>query len=116
MFEEIRARAEATLEGLTMELIDKAELMKYPIRIDHYDKEHGNEDFVLGIESVLEFAEQLPTIDMVEVVRCKDCVWKGFYKSGNGKYYPQCQNPDCGMISVVEIVDTDYCSYGRRSK
>ena len=50
-----------------MELIDKAALMKYPIRIDHYDKEHGNEHFVLGIESVLEFAEQLPTIDAVEV-------------------------------------------------
>ena len=56
-----------------MELIDKAELMKYPIRINHYDKEHGNEHFVLGIESVLEFAEQLPTIDAVEVVRCCDC-------------------------------------------
>jgi len=52
-----------------MELIDKAAFMKYPIRINHYDKEHGNEHFVLGIESVLEFAEQLPIIDAVEVRR-----------------------------------------------
>lgn len=26
----------------------------YPIRIDHYDFEHGNRDFVLGCESVRE--------------------------------------------------------------
>ena len=38
-------------------LIDADELNKFPIRIDHYDKEHGSEDFVLGIESVLEYAE-----------------------------------------------------------
>ena len=48
-------------------LIDADDLNKFPIRIDHYDKEHGNEDFVLGIESVLEYAEYLPTVDAVPV-------------------------------------------------
>ena len=28
-----------------MRLIDADELNKFPIRLDHYDKEHGNEDF-----------------------------------------------------------------------
>lgn len=37
-----------------MRLIDADELNKFPIRLDHYDKEHGSEVFVLGIESVLE--------------------------------------------------------------
>lgn len=46
-----------------MRLIDMDALMKYPIRINHYDKDNGNEDFVLGIESVLEYAENLPTIE-----------------------------------------------------
>lgn len=60
-------------------LIDADELNKFPIRLDHYDKEHGNEDFVLGIESVLEYAEYLPTVDAVPVTRCRDCVhWKKF--------------------------------------
>ena len=47
--------------------IELEALMKYPIRIDHYDKEHGKLDFVLGIESVLEYAEALPFSDVVEV-------------------------------------------------
>ena len=49
------------------------ELMKFPIRLNHYDKEHGNEAFVYGIETVLEYAENLPAADAVPVVRCKDC-------------------------------------------
>lgn len=44
------------------ELIDRDELMKFPIRIDHYDKEHGDKHFVLGIESVMEYIEYAPTI------------------------------------------------------
>lgn len=46
-----------------MRLIDADELNKYPIRLNHYDKKHGKEEFVFGIESVLEYAEYLPTID-----------------------------------------------------
>lgn len=46
-------------------LIDLDELLKFPIRIDHYDKEHGNEDFVLGIETVFEYAETLPILEAV---------------------------------------------------
>ena len=60
-------------------LISLDELNKFPIRLDHYDKEHGSEVFVLGIESVLEYAEYLPTVDAVPVTRCKDCVhWQKF--------------------------------------
>ena len=44
-------------------LIDLEELLKFPIRIDHHDKVNGNEHFVLGIETVLEYAENLPTIE-----------------------------------------------------
>ena len=50
-----------------MRLIDADALNKFPIRLDHYDKEHGSEDFVLGIESVLEYAEYLPTVATVPV-------------------------------------------------
>ena len=50
-----------------MRLINADDLNKYPIRLDHYDKEHGSEVFVFGIESVLEYAEYLPTIAAVPV-------------------------------------------------
>ena len=43
------------------------DLMKFPIRLDHYDKEHGDVNFIYGIETVLEYAENLPTIDAVPV-------------------------------------------------
>lgn len=50
-----------------MRLIDLDELMKFPLRIDNYDKENGNEVFMLGIESVLDYAEELPTVDAIPI-------------------------------------------------
>lgn len=47
--------------------IELGALMKYPIRLNHYDKEHGNIHFVYGIESVMEYAENLPAADVVPV-------------------------------------------------
>lgn len=46
--------------------INLEELMKFPIRRNHYDKEHGNEHFIYGIETVLEYAESLPAADVVQ--------------------------------------------------
>ena len=42
------------------------DLTKFPIRLDHYDKEHGSKDFVYGIETVLEYAENLQTTDAAQ--------------------------------------------------
>ena len=42
------------------------ELMKFPIRRNRYNKEHGN-DFVSGIEMVLEYAKNIPAADVVPV-------------------------------------------------
>ena len=39
------------------------DLMKFPIRLNHYDKEHGSKDFIYGIETVLEYAENLQTTE-----------------------------------------------------
>ena len=43
------------------------DLMKFPIRRNHYDKEHGSKDFIYGIETVLEYAENLPAADVAPV-------------------------------------------------
>lgn len=56
-----------------MGLIDGDKLQEFPIRANRCDKEHANEHFINGIESVLKYAEQLPTVDAEVVVRCKDC-------------------------------------------
>lgn len=79
------------------EYIERGALMQFPIRRDHYDRENGNEHFINGIETVLEYAEQLPTVDAVPVVRCRDC--RKFKTYG------------CRMVASGY---DDFCSYGER--
>lgn len=80
------------------------DLQKFPIRINHYDKKNGNEHFVYGVESVLEYAEYLPTADVVEVVRCKDCIEKRVYPDG----ILRCRRTGRNMSAE------DFCSRGER--
>lgn len=48
-----------------------------------------------------------PTVDAVEVVRCKYCCWRG---SENCAMFYRC---DCGEQHTWET-DNDFCSYGER--
>lgn len=87
------------------EYIERKALMKFPIRRDHCDKEHANEHFICGIETVLEYAESLPTADVAQVVHgrweimdgtktrriCSKCGWD---VPEYGKFYSYC--PNCG--------------------
>lgn len=50
------------------EYIEREAIMKFPIRKDRCDKEHANEHFIFGIESVLEYVENLPAADVAPVV------------------------------------------------
>ena len=86
--------------------IEREALMKYPIRIDHYDKEHGNEHFVFGIESVIEYAQNIPAADVAEVrhgrwvygeddnIQCSICghdaYTEGDYRQVKTNYCPNC--------------------------
>lgn len=40
-------------------LISLNKLQEFPVRINHYDEKNGNVNFVLGIETVIEYAENL---------------------------------------------------------
>lgn len=84
------------------EYIDREALMKFPIRANHCDKEHANTHFINGIESVMEYAEQLPTVDAEVVVRCQYCRSYNKPKTGWCELHLDCEHPD------------DYCSYGKR--
>lgn len=50
------------------EYVKRAAIMEFPIRKDHCDKERANEHFIFGIESVLEYVENLPAADVAPVV------------------------------------------------
>ena len=75
-----------------MRLIDADALQK------EYQKEHGKRLLLIDVA---------PTIDAVEVVRCKDCKF-GVYEKGRGIYHIRCE--------ILEFLfqDDDYCSYGER--
>lgn len=62
------------------------------------------------VAEVRKFIEQAPTVDAVEVVRCKDCKkWLKVEPSGTNCRY-------CA-ISTRSRLPYDFCSYGeRRSK
>ena len=47
------------------DLISRADVLKYPIRLNHYDEENGSREFVYGVESVIEYVEALPSADAV---------------------------------------------------
>ena len=93
------------------DLISRQAVLDYPIRLDHYDEEHGNRHFVLGIESVMEYVEYLPSADRPtgEWVRKYDkqinCYWYecnqcGEYRPRNvlGKEWSSPYCPNCGAI------------------
>ena len=89
-----------------MRLIDADKLQEFPIRANRCDKEHANKHFLNGIETVLEYAEQLPTVDAEVVVRCKDCKYS----------YADLEGLCCTYGPPVDcIVSGDYgCVYGKR--
>lgn len=50
------------------EYISREEILKFPVRLNHYDKKNGSRKFIYGVESVMEYIEYIPSAD-VEVVR-----------------------------------------------
>ena len=91
------------------EYIEREAIMKFPIRKDQCDKEHANEHFIFGIESVLEYVENLPAADVAPVVHGRwieqekytfgtmyDCSICGNRILDNGHSWNYC--PNCGAM------------------
>ena len=60
-----------------------------------------------GIAFTIERIRQMPTADVVEVVRCKDCLW-----SENEPI-----DDDCDLWCMKhgsDVCANDYCSYGEK--
>ena len=67
----------------------------------------GEDGFFIR-NAVLDIIEKQPTADVVEVVRCKDCI---YYNSNC------CFNRQWDFESSTEVPlvrETDFCSYGER--
>ena len=91
------------------EYINREAIMKFPIRKDHCDKEHANEHFINGIESVLEYVENLPSAD-VAPVRHGRWVDKQLIKSFKHTNIPVVECSACG-IDFCDIINNHYFMY-----
>jgi hypothetical protein len=68
-----------------------------------------------GIYSVAKLIMDAPTVDAVEVVRCKDCHWWRLVNKRNGCgicSHETFSIDDCTVDPVTE--PDDFCSYGER--
>ena len=61
----------------------------------------------------IDVIDRLPAADVVEVVRCKDCMW--WYPREYGSVIGRCENPYNGLATEY-IEEDDFCSCGKRKE
>ena len=94
-----------------MILMDKAALLNTIATEVHYDSERPLEMYA----KLLSVVNDAPTIDAVEVVRCKDCKFFDHDDFGKGEEY-WCKH----FVSTYDnthchkVMEDDFCAWGER--
>ena len=93
------------------EYIERGALMQFPIRRDHYDRKNGNRHFINGIETVLEYAENLQAADVAPVVhglweREPSSSWRW---TPSGAVAVTRTTYRCGLCGRGTAVKSNYC-------
>lgn len=60
---------------------------------------------------VVDMLESAPTVDAVEVVRCKDCK---HYKPQKKSAHWENRANYCNRVVTIKVQPDDFCSYGER--
>ena len=68
--------------------------------------ENGENEYVYDTNAVLDSIDSQPTVDAVEVVRCKYCKYFGL----NDENVPYCYN----RFGLNDPGPNGFCSYGRK--
>ena len=69
----------------------------------------GNDLWEYEVQQIEYYVSKTPTVDAVEVVRCKDCKRLFPHRKKNGEvYFYSCDFHD------IEVEADDFCSYGER--
>lgn len=87
------------------DLISRADVLKYPIRLDHYDEENGSREFVYGVESVIEYVESLPSSEAESddlIIKGAKGIQDGLYNITDGKLFKYKANG--GTVRTYPIV------------
>ena len=64
-----------------------------------------------GLVDVVEFLNDMPTVDAVPVVRCKDCK---HYKPQKKSAHWEHRANYCNRVVTIKMQPDDFCSYGKR--
>lgn len=93
-----------------MRLID-ADRVRYELNILYCDS-HGERR--KGVDDAIEVLNMMPTIDAVEVVRCKDCKEGEPMLNGCVVCTRRAYKSRGLMFWGTQMLPDDYCSYGKR--
>ena len=92
-------------------------------KFEVYTCVNKSSDYVDGVQSVLEAIDSAPTVDAVEVVRCKYCkhrckIWHADKRMKEKGYwiYSCKRNSDPFVSHTVNGYDDEYCCYGERKE
>lgn len=92
-------------------------------KFEVYTCVNKSSDYVDGVQSMLEAIDSAPTVDAVEVVRCKGCkhqckIWHADKRMKEKGYwiYSCKRNSDPFVSHTVNGYDDEYCCYGERKK
>ena len=85
--------------------IKREDIFKYPIRLSNYDENNGDLRFVLGIESVLDYIEHIPT-RKIKSIKCGKWVPHGSLPT-NMWHCSDCQ----GLVEVAHYCNECYYNF-----
>ena len=86
--------------------IEREAVLAYPLRKDKCDREHANKHFIFGIESVIEFVEDLPAADVAPV---RHGHWEfPIFANSDDELDPRVRCSECGEIEAA-FARWNYC-------
>ena len=80
-------------------------------KFEVYTWVNKSSDYVDGDQSILEAIDIAPTVDAVEIVRCRDC--KHYMPQKKSAHLENRANY-CNRIVTIKTQPYDFCSYGER--
>ena len=80
-------------------------------KFEVYTWVNKSSDYVDGDQSILEAIDIAPTVDAVEIVRCRDC--KHYMPQKKSAHWENRANY-CNRLVRIKVRPNDFCSYGER--
>ena len=94
----IKPKADSTLYNMR-----KSDLIEYVRTLEH--------NYNVGATFLENQAKYIESLEMVQVVRCKDCI---HYKTQRKSAHRHVTTPYCCRGTTVKVSPDDFCSYGER--